>query len=62
MAWKYIGGGSFLTGVPARDLTDDEYAEYSKAFKAREGVALDKAPEFKSLYEQQADRKSAKED
>jgi hypothetical protein len=62
MAWKYIGDGSFLAGVPARDLTDEEYAEYAKAFKEREGVPLEKAPEFAQLYAREADAKAAKED
>lgn len=57
MTWKYIGEGSALAGMPARDLTDEEFAEYSKAFKAREGVAIEKAPEFKALYQHEADKK-----
>ena len=38
--WKYVGEGTLL-GVPARDLTDEEYELYAAAFKAREGVTLD---------------------
>jgi hypothetical protein len=60
--WRYIGQGSFLSGMPPSDLTDEEFAEHAKAFKAREGVAVEKALEFSSLYKHEADRKSAKED
>jgi hypothetical protein len=60
--WKYIGDGSFLAGVPATDLTDDEFAEYAQAFREREGVALEKAPEFARLYKREAAGKAAKED
>jgi len=42
MAWKYTSDGSTLLGVPARDLTDEEYAEYSVTFLEREGVTLAK--------------------
>lgn len=28
---RYVGGGKFLTGVPARDLTAEEWEAYSKA-------------------------------
>lgn len=28
MAWRYVGGGAFLPGVPARDLTTAEAAQY----------------------------------
>lgn len=28
MALRYIGNGSFIVGVPARDLTDEEVARY----------------------------------
>lgn len=38
--WKYVGEGTLL-GVPARDLSDEEYAEYAATFEAREGVALE---------------------
>ena len=43
MGWKYIGDGSFVPGVPARDLADDgEDADCVTRFEAREGVTLDK--------------------
>lgn len=58
--WKYIGQGSFLTGVPARDLSDDEFSEYAKAFKEREGVALEKTGLYVKADEKAA--KTAKED
>ena len=28
--WKYIGNGSFLPGIPARDLSDDEVILHGK--------------------------------
>lgn len=55
MALKYVGDGSFLTGVPARDLTDEEEALYAPQFKAREGVDLLKT----GLYERVKAGKSA---
>ena len=30
MTWKYVTLGHYLDGVPARDLTDDEWARLSK--------------------------------
>lgn len=54
--WKYIGNGSFLAGVPACDMTDEECAEYAKAFEAREGVPLRDAPEFSTLYKHVTER------
>jgi hypothetical protein len=27
MAWKYVGNGRFIPGIPARDLTDKEVKE-----------------------------------
>lgn len=40
MTWKYAQDGSTLLGVPARDLSDDEYEKYAAEFEAREGVQL----------------------
>lgn len=51
--WKFVGEGSYLVGVPARDLTDEEYAEYAARFEEREGVKL----EATGMYVQ--DKKSA---
>jgi hypothetical protein len=31
---KYIGEGAYLPGVPARDLTPDEYAMHAEAINA----------------------------
>ena len=56
MVWRYVGQGSYLTGVPARDLTDDEYTELNKAFREREGVNIDDAPE--QLYKHEPDAES----
>ena len=33
---KYIGGGSYILGVPARDLTDDEEKEHARLIHAEE--------------------------
>jgi hypothetical protein len=27
MAWKYVGNGEFIPGIPARDLSDKEVKE-----------------------------------
>lgn len=57
MSWKYVGDGSWVSGVPhpapGEDLilTDEEYAEYAREFKAREGVDLAKT----GLYAKVAD-------
>jgi hypothetical protein len=32
---KYVGQGEWLPGVPARDLTDEEAAQYPEAAKSR---------------------------
>lgn len=47
MALKYIGGGSYILGVPARDLTDEEEREHGKIIREQE-----KASGLK-LYEKQ---------
>ncbi|MCP4010012.1 MAG: hypothetical protein GY726_10930 [Proteobacteria bacterium] len=36
--WKYIGKGSALLGVPARDLTDNEVKEHGTKFIERSGL------------------------
>lgn len=33
---RYIGEGSWLPGVPARDLTNEEYAQHKEAINANE--------------------------
>lgn len=35
---KYVGGGSFLPGVPARDLSKDEAEEYGVSRLLRSGL------------------------
>jgi hypothetical protein len=37
---KYIGNGSFIPGIPARDLTTDEVQEYARdyEFKGKRGA------------------------
>lgn len=39
MTIKYVGNGTFIHGVPARDLSEVEYANYKKAIKAAEKAA-----------------------
>jgi hypothetical protein len=34
VAWHYVGGGDYLFGVPARDLTADEYEQHREHIKA----------------------------
>lgn len=36
MTIKYVGQGAHIPGVPARDLTEAEYAEHKKTIKAQE--------------------------
>lgn len=60
MTWKYISQGSFVTGVPARDLTDEEFEEYRKTFDAREGKKG--LLEGTGLFKHEPDKKSGKED
>ncbi|MGV1048233.1 MAG: hypothetical protein ACOYD4_06890 [Solirubrobacterales bacterium] len=39
MALKYIGGGTYFPGVPARDLDDKEEAEYGERIAEQQAVA-----------------------
>ena len=32
--WQYIGNGEWIPGVPARDLTQDEYEQHRDAIDA----------------------------
>lgn len=34
MAWKYVGKGAWLPGVPARDLSQAEFERHSEAIEA----------------------------
>lgn len=36
MSMKYVGDGSHIIGVPARDLTDDEAREYGALIREQE--------------------------
>ena len=54
--WKYIGDGSFVTGVPARDLDGEEDMECVRRFEEREGVGLEKT----GLYVRDEGKKAAK--
>lgn len=38
MTYIYIGGGDYIHGVPARDLTEDEYAQHKDAIEANMAV------------------------
>jgi hypothetical protein len=39
MTIKYVGNGTFIHGVPARDLSEAEYKTHKKAIKAAEKAA-----------------------
>ena len=39
MTAKYVGKGTFIHGVPARDLSEAEYKTHKKAIKAAEKAA-----------------------
>lgn len=39
MTVKYVGNGTFIHGVPARDLSDAEYKTHKKAIKAAQKAA-----------------------
>ncbi len=38
IALKYIGDGSFLVGIPARDLTSDEVKTYNEKLLLDSGL------------------------
>ena len=38
MTWKYIGEGRMITGVPAHDLTDEEFEAAEARLDAQFGV------------------------
>ena len=52
MALNYIGGGAFVPGIPARDLTDDEVKKHGG-----EKVLL-----ATGLYKKQSKRKPQERD
>ncbi len=35
---KYVGAGTSLPGIPARDLTDDEAQQYDEKFLVKSGL------------------------
>lgn len=39
MTAKYVGEGTYIPGVPARDLTKEEYAKHKKTIKVAEKAA-----------------------
>lgn len=39
IALKYVGNGTYIHGVPARDLTDDEAALYGPVIREQEKAA-----------------------
>ena len=39
MTAKYVGNGTYIHGVPARDLTEAEYEKHKKNIKAAEKAA-----------------------
>jgi hypothetical protein len=52
MAIKYVGDGEFLSGIPARDLTE---AEWESLSKEQQKAALNSG-----LYEKSKPKKTAK--
>lgn len=44
MAMKYIGAGSFVPNIPARDLTDAEVTEFGKETLLTTGLYIDEQP------------------
>jgi hypothetical protein len=49
MAWKYVGDGRFIPGIPARDLSEKEV----KDLNAQEAV------EASDLYKKESAKKAA---
>ena len=49
MAWKYVGDGAFIPGVPARDLSDKEVKE----------LGIQEAVEASDLYKKDSAKKKA---
>lgn len=38
MTYTYIGGGDYIHGIPARDLTEDEYRRHQDVIEANAAV------------------------
>lgn len=51
--WRYIGNGAFVPGVPARDLTPEEMAEYQEVIAGQ--VAITGQPLYESVTEPQVE-------
>ena len=49
MAWKYVGDGAFIPGVPARDLSEKEIKE----------LDIQEAVEASDLYKKESAKKPA---
>ena len=49
--WRYVGGGAYVPGVPARDLTPEEMAEFAQIVAGQ--VALTGQPLYEPVYEPQ---------
>jgi hypothetical protein len=49
MAWKYVGDGAFIPGVPAKDLSDKEVRELN----------IQEAVEASDLYKKESAKKAA---
>ena len=39
MAMKYVGAGAYIQTVPARDLTDEEEAQFGELIKEQEKIS-----------------------
>lgn len=59
MAWKYIGAGRFIPGVPQEDMTDEEFAEVEKRYDTQYSDDQRGSLRTCGLYEQVKDKKAA---
>lgn len=65
--YRYIGGGSYLIGVPARDLSDAEYATHREIIEANakatgRALYVEDKPPAKTSAKKQADTQAEKEE
>jgi len=50
---KYVGDGTFLPGIPARDLTEAEVVEYGRKRLLASGLYVESKPERPAEVETQ---------
>ena len=56
MAWKYVGDGSSIPGIPATDLSDEEFEAYAKSYAENNKFPANSA-EKSGLWKHEADGK-----